>query len=100
MELSSEEKKLLQNYFAERPIRRAYIFGSYARNEALQGSDVDIMVELDHRNPIGMKFFTYQLELAELLNRKVDRVSSEGVSKYVRPFVDKDKILIYERDAG
>ena len=43
-----------------------------------------------------MKFFTYQSELEALLNKKVDLVSSERLSRHVRPFVDKDKILIYE----
>jgi len=44
-----------------------------------------------------MKFFAYQIELEELLKMKVDLVTSEGLSKYVKPLVDKDKILIYER---
>jgi hypothetical protein len=43
-----------------------------------------------------MIFFTYQLELEELLKRKVDLVSSQGLSRHIKPFVDRDKILIYE----
>ena len=96
MELSATEKLLLQRFFARKPVRKAYLFGSYARHEAIENSDLDILVELDHRTPIGMKFFTYQLELEELLKRKVDLVSSEGLSRHIKPFVDRDKILIYE----
>ncbi|SEA74319.1 hypothetical protein SAMN05443550_10532 [Pedobacter hartonius] len=44
-----------------------------------------------------MKFFSYQDELEQILQKKVDLVSYEGLSKYVKPFVDKDKVLIYER---
>ncbi|HMJ70126.1 MAG TPA: nucleotidyltransferase domain-containing protein [Cyclobacteriaceae bacterium] len=81
-----------------RPIRKAYVFGSYARETAVKdSSDIDIMVELDHSEPIGMKFFGYRLELEKLLKKKVDLVSAEGLSKHIRPFIDKDKILIYER---
>ena len=47
------------------------MFGSYARHEAIQNSDIDILVELDHRKPIGMKFFTYQLELEDLLKKRL-----------------------------
>ena len=90
---------MLQHYFAERPVKKAYLFGSYSRNEADVNSDLDILVELDHTNPIGMKFFAYQFELEDLLKMKVDLVSAEGLSKHVKPFVDKDKILIYERTA-
>ncbi|MDZ7648832.1 MAG: nucleotidyltransferase domain-containing protein [Cytophagales bacterium] len=97
MYLSPEYKQAIQRFFKGRPVKRAYIFGSYARNEGHAKSDLDILVELDHSSPIGMKFFTYQAELEELLNTKVDLVSSEGLSRYVKPFVDKDKVLIYER---
>ena len=78
-------------------MKKAYLFGSSARNEAGKDSDIDILVELDYRNPIGMKFFSYQPELEQLLNKKVDLITSDGLSKYVKPFIDKDKILIYER---
>lgn len=97
MNLSTNNISLLKNFFAVRPVKKAYLFGSYARNEADKNSDLDILVELDHSHPIGMKFFGYQLELEDLLKLKVDLVSAEGLSKYVKPFVDKDKILIYER---
>ena len=97
MNLSKNEKILLQRFFSGKPVKKAYLFGSYARNEAGKDSDIDILVELDHSSPIGMKFFVYQAELQELLKTKVDLVSTEGLSKYVKPLIDKDKILIYER---
>ena len=97
VELSANDKALLQSYFVNRPVHKAYIFGSYARNSASYLSDIDILVELDHAKPIGMKFFSYKTELEELLRRKVDLVSAEGLSIYVKQFVDKDKVLIYER---
>jgi len=97
MNLSISDKLLLQQFFAGRPVKKAYLFGSYARNEAAAGSDIDILVELDHSEPIGMKFFTYQADLEDLLKIKVDLVSSEGLSKHVKHYVDKDKVLIYER---
>ena len=97
VELSANDKALLQNYFVNRPVYKAYIFGSYARNSASYLSDIDILVELDHATPIGMNFFSYQTELEDLLKRKVDLVSAEGLSVHVRRFVDKDKVLIYER---
>lgn len=97
MNLSNTDKLMLQQYFAGKPVKKAYLFGSSARNEAGKNSDIDILVELDHSKPIGMKFFVYHQELEELLKVKVDLVSTEGLSKYIKPFIDKDKILIYER---
>lgn len=95
--LSSENLDKLQHFFAGRPVEKAYLFGSYSRNDTRANSDLDILVELDQIKPIGMKFFAYQIELEELLKMKIHLISSEGLSKYVRPMIDKDKILIYER---
>jgi predicted nucleotidyltransferase len=97
MALTDQETTLLQNYFADKPVKRAYLFGSYARNTQVRGaSDIDILLELDYSKPIGMKFFSFQRELQDLLHSKVDVVTSDGVSKYILQFIEKDKVLIYE----
>jgi len=97
MKLSSQHINKIKHFFSGLPVKKAYLFGSYSRNEADENSDVDILVELDHSTPIGMKFFTYADELETLLKKKVDLVSYDGISKYIKPFIDKDKVLIYER---
>ncbi|WP_216849033.1 nucleotidyltransferase family protein [Pedobacter sp. L105] len=97
MTLSEQHIDYIKNFFSGRPVKKAYIFGSYSRDEADENSDIDILVELDHIRPIGMKFFSYKDELEQILQKKVDLVSDEGLSKYVKPFVDKVKVLIYER---
>jgi len=38
-----------------------------------------------------------KLDLEKLLNSKVDLVSSNGLSKYIKPIVDVEKQLIYAR---
>ena len=95
--LSALNTLALQRYFAGKPVKKAYVFGSYARNEENADSDIDLLVKLDHSQPIGMRFLSYQEELEKLLKMKVDIVSNEGVSKYIRPIIEKEKILIYER---
>ena len=97
MILSEQHIDYIKNFFSGRPVKKAYVFGSYSRDEADENSDIDILVKLDHTKPIGMKFFSYKDELEEILQKKVDLVGEEGLSKYVKPFVDKDKILICER---
>ena len=51
-------------------IKCAYLFGSYARGEATQKSDVDILVVLD--KPIGMKYFGIAADLEKQLGKIVD----------------------------
>lgn len=84
-------------YFRNKPIRKAYLFGSMARNEATEASDVDILVELDSTQLIGMIEYIKIIEgLEELLGRKVDLVATDGLSPYLKPRIDREKVLIYE----
>jgi len=97
MSLNDEKIKTISDYFRSRPVLRAYLFGSYVRGEADNESDVDILVDLDYSQKIGMQFFQMKIDLERLLNSKVDLVSSNGLSKYIKPMVDNEKQLIYAR---
>ena len=76
---------------------RAYLFGSYVRGEANEQSDVDILIELDYSQSIGLTFVEMQFDLQDILSRKVDLVSERGLSKFIKPFIEKEKELIYAR---
>ncbi|MBX2927196.1 MAG: nucleotidyltransferase domain-containing protein [Saprospiraceae bacterium] len=89
----------IRDYFRTQPVIRAWLFGSYADGTATENSDVDILVTLDHSRAIGLHYVQMILDLEELLGKKVDLVADEGLSKYVRPYVEKQKKLIYERPA-
>ncbi|MCG8307692.1 MAG: nucleotidyltransferase domain-containing protein [Cytophagales bacterium] len=76
---------------------KAYLFGSYVRGEADSESDIDILVELDYSQRIGLQFIQMRIDLEQLLNNKVDLVSLNGISKYIKPLIDNEKRLIYAR---
>jgi predicted nucleotidyltransferase len=97
MQLTANDIQTVKDYFKGKPVIKAYVFGSYSRNEAGQDSDLDILVDLDYSKHIGLGFVTMQLDLEEKLQKKIDLVSSDGLSKHIKPFIDKDKVLIYER---
>lgn len=97
--MSEETVNKIRKFFKDKPVIKAYIFGSYARNEQSIDSDIDILVELDHTKPVGLKFFSMQVELEELLHTKVDLISANGVSEFIQPYIEKDKKLIYEKTA-
>ena len=98
MILSQQEIKIIQNFFSDKPVLKAYLFGSFARNEGDSSSDIDVLVELDYSKHIGISFFKMKSDLEQMLKKKVDIISSLAVSKYILPFINKDKQLIYERD--
>lgn len=97
MKFSTEDINIIRTYFQDKPVLRAFLFGSFSRNEASEESDVDILVELDYSRHIGLGFIDMKLDLEEKLHKKIDLVSSNAVSKYILPFVNRDKRLIYER---
>ena len=87
----------MQLFFKEKPIKKAYLFGSYARKTQDSNSDIDILVELDKTKLIGMiEYIKIMDGLENILNKKVDLVTSDSISPYLEPFINKDKILIYE----
>jgi predicted nucleotidyltransferase len=90
---------ILSRYFSGKPVLRAYLFGSYARGDADEKSDVDVLVELDYDQDgsIWGAYVAMQDELRQKLGKKVDLVSTDGMSKYIAPFINQDKVLVYER---
>lgn len=97
MHLNDTLKEKIIDFFKSKPVLKAYVFGSYSKGEASENSDIDLLVELDYKRPIGLAFIGMQLELESLLNKKVDLVSANGLSKYIKPIIDKEKQLIYAR---
>jgi predicted nucleotidyltransferase len=99
MNLAAHMQRAIADYFSGKPVVRAYLFGSYARGDADSNSDVDVLVEWDYdQEPRIWK--TYVLMMAELeatLGRKVDLITSDGISEYIAPQIHRDKRLIYER---
>ena len=97
---SPEVQKMIpqiQEYLATQPVERAYLFGSCSRGEETKDSDVDILVKLDYSQPIGLRYFSMADDLEHKLGRKVDLVAEDGLLSFARPYVDHDKILLYER---
>jgi len=87
----------MQTYFSTSPVLRAYLFGSYARGQADEKSDLDILLDLDYSQRIGLRFIQMKIDLENLLGLKVDLVSSNGISAWIKPIVEKEMRLIYTK---
>jgi len=89
-------RKIIAEYFAAKPVARVWLFGSYARGEADEKSDLDVLVDIDDSR-VGLRYLSWHEELEELIHKKVQVVSNGALSKYIRPFIEADKVLMYER---
>ena len=97
MNLDNHKIESIKDYFKTRPVLKAYLFGSYLHGNANKESDIDILVDLDYSQKIGLQFIQMKMDLEKLLENKVDLVSSNGMSKYIKPIVDSEKRLIYAK---
>ena len=66
------------------------LFGSFVRGEAGVESDVDILVEFDAAKKTFDNFIDTCFLLEDLLGRRVELVTGESISPYIRPYVLKE----------
>ncbi len=69
------------------------LFGSIARDEARDDSDVDVMVEFDGRST-AKRYFGVQFYLEDLLERPIDLVQKDVVRAELKPYIEKDLIHV------
>lgn len=96
MKLSAQEINQIKTFFADKPVKKVYLFGSYARGEADENSDVDLLIDWDYSKHIGINYVFWREDIEKILNKEVDFVSFEYVSPYIEKNVNHDKKLIYE----
>ena len=77
-------------------VRSMRLFGSYARGEATESSDVDILVD---RGDIRSGFVLGGLysDLRDSLQKELDMVTTQGADADFLSRIHKDEVLIYER---
>ena len=71
---------------------KAGIFGSYARGEQKKNSDIDILVQFS--KPVGFKFARIELELEKKLKKKVDLLTYNGLSPYLKDRILQEEVKI------
>ena len=77
-------------------IRRLSFFGSVLRDDFTPESDVDVLVEFEPGTRLGLRFFTLEQELSELLAHKVDLNTPGFLSKYFRDQVLSEAEILYD----
>jgi predicted nucleotidyltransferase len=77
----------------EKGIKKAGIFGSFARGEQKENSDIDILIELPE-NIGGFEFIGIQLEIEKILGRKVDMITYNSINPHLKKYILGDEIKI------
>lgn len=88
--------KILQQHkeelFKKYPIKTMALFGSYSKGEETKDSDIDVMVELSRAD--ARAFINLSHELEEIVKRKIDLVSGNGVKERYMKTIEKDLLYV------
>lgn len=97
MTLENGKIEMIKTYFRTRPVLKAFVYGSYVRGKVDPDTDLDLLVELDYSQPIGLQFVQMKTDLEGMLSTHVNLLSLNGVSEHLKPVIEYEKKLIYEK---
>lgn len=70
-------------------VTRLALYGSFARNQAIESSDIDILASFDPR-PDWKRYFGTQFYLEDLLGRRIDLAMDGELRPEIRSYVERD----------
>ena len=88
-------KETVAGYFKDKPVKEVYLFGSYARGEAKEDSDIDLGIVMDDTRMNLWQYAGMALGLEESLNKRIDLVEINLMHSWVKRNFEKDKMEIY-----
>ena len=79
-----------QTRLHELGVRRVGLFGSFAREEQNDESDIDLLVEFDPAQKNFDNFMSLSFFLEDMLGHRIEIVTPEALSPYLRPHILKE----------
>ena len=69
------------------------LFGSFARDQATDKSDIDILVKFD-KPATSKTYFGVQFYIEDLLGRPVDLGTEDSLRSELRPYVEREVVIV------
>ncbi|NJD03292.1 MAG: nucleotidyltransferase family protein [Ruminiclostridium sp.] len=86
----------LKPYIDEYGIKRAGVFGSYARGQAKESSDIDLI--FDFQKDFGLfDLLRFKIDLEEKLGKNVDILEFSSIDPSIRENILREVVMIYEQ---
>lgn len=93
MVISQNQKNIIKKTTQKFQPTLIGIFGSYARGEQIESSDLDILIDFDATINL-LELIGLEQELSDLLGVKVDLITLKSVHPSLKPYIDADLIRI------
>ncbi len=95
----SERNKTLVSFLTKHGAKKIGIFGSVARGEERADSDIDVLIEFNG-DPSLLDVVIIEQEASEILGKKIDLVTEDALSPYIKEKVMKEVVVLYEEQRG
>ena len=89
-EIASLIKPILLSF----EIKRASLFGSFAKGNDTETSDVDLLVEFSEGKSL-FDLIRLEMKIEEVLNRKVDVITFNSIHPYLKESILSEQVVIY-----
>ena len=84
----------IQKYFADKPVSKVFVFGSFARDDDKSYSDIDLIIHPSY--PVGLfALGKYISDLEEITNKKIDLATQNSVTPEFLALIQKDLKEVY-----
>lgn len=81
-------------------VRSLFAFGSIVSGKLKPESDIDLIVDIDSKDPIDYSdnYFALKFELEDMLNRPIDLLEAKALKNpFLKKQIDNTKVLVYGR---
>jgi len=84
-EIVNKLKELKPKLYTDYSVKEIGLFGSYSDNTFTENSDIDLLIELE--KPIGWKFFSLQIYLESIFEKKIDLVTKNALKHQIKDII-------------
>ena len=81
-DILSKLSELKPTLYKDYSVREIGLFGSFSDESYTKESDIDLLIELE--KPIGWKFFSLEIYLEKIFNRKIDLITKNALKEQIK----------------
>ncbi|HEY4198163.1 MAG TPA: nucleotidyltransferase domain-containing protein [Mucilaginibacter sp.] len=81
-------------------VRSLFAFGSVVSDKLKSESDIDLIVDIDSKDPLDYSdnYFALKFQLEDILKRPVDLLEDKAIKNpFLKKQIDNTKVIIYDR---
>ena len=91
--VTEEQKNIIKSIIGKHKPKMIGVFGSYARGDEKKESDLDILIDLEDNLNL-LDIIGLEQELSDQLGLKVELITSRSLDPQLKPYIDRDLILL------